>query len=175
MQPNRNIRLSIKNHISSLLQTYGYTNVYGEKDMRDVALGTLNPSGLFVFLVDSFISPTDTTLPFIVLEVNSIQHIVWELGSEEARGIRTYIHVFGKSRAERDDIAAYLQNNIGRSISYNDYSTGTPVPQAYPIERVTDDGSGIEINYAPPVTDEQLQERSLANWAILSFDARTKT
>jgi hypothetical protein len=173
VQVNRNIRLSIKYHLAGLLTTYGYTNVYGEAEMRQVTNGTLTPTGNYVFLVDSFISPTQTTLPFVVMEITSIRRIPYELGNDGAgREITTFVHVFGRSRAERDDIASYFQDNIGRSIPYNDYTSGSAVAQTYPIQRT---GEGIDVSYAPPVTDEQLQEHSLANWNILNFEARTIT
>jgi len=171
MQINRNIRLSIKYHLSGLLNTYGYTNVYSEQDMRNAALGSFTGVAPFVFLVDSFVSPTETTLPFIVLEVTNIRRVPYELGNDGAgREITTFVHIFGRSRAERDDIASYFQDNIGRSMPYNDYTSGSATPMTYPIQRV---GEGIEVSYAPPVTDQQLQEHSLANWNILSFEART--
>lgn len=173
MQVNRNIRLSIKYHLVGLLNTYGYANVYGEQEMRNRALGSFTASGSapYAFLVDSFVSPTETTLPFVVLEVSNIRRVPYELGTDGAgREITTFVHIFGRSRAERDDIASYFQDNIGRSIPYNDYTSGSATPMTYPIQRV---GEGIEVSYAPPVTDQQLQEHSLANWNILSFEART--
>ena len=171
MRINRNIRLSIKYHLADLLNDCGYTNVYGEQEMRNVALGSFTGAAPFVFLVDSFVSPTETTLPFIVLEVTNIRRVPYELGNDgTGREITTFVHIFGRSRAERDDIASYFQDYIGRSIPYNDYTSGSATPMTYPIQRV---GGGIEVSYAPPVTDQQLQEHSLANWNILSFEART--
>jgi len=169
---NRNLRLSIKYHLSGLLVDYGYVNVYGEQEMRKAAAGTFTTgSNPFIFLVDTFVNPMETTLPFIALEVQNIGREAHELGTDgTGRQITVFIHVFGKSRGERDDISSYLQDNIGRSIPFNDYTTaGSPAAYTYPIQRT----GGIEVSDVPPITNEQLQEHSLANWNIVLFKAGT--
>jgi hypothetical protein len=174
METNENILLSVKDHVIARLQAMGYTTVYTEKNMRDIAKGilVLPANKSYIFVVDTFTKPTETTLPFIVIELQPIDREPFELGNDgNARQFTTYIHVFGRSRSERNQIASYLQgsNGIGRSITYYDYTGVAAVEQAYPIQRV----SGIRVDNAPPVRDEQIQEYSLANWNIVSFDAMT--
>lgn len=174
VEANENITLSLRDHISTLLQAMGYTKVYTLDNMRGVADITvaLPTDKRYVFLVTTFQKPTVTTLPFVVLEVSDIQREVWQLGDDgEGRTFNVFIHIFGRSQSERNQVSSYLQgtSGIGRSITYNDYTTGTAVAKAYPIQRTT----GISVNNAPPVTNAQITEQSLANWVIVSFEART--
>ena len=175
METNENILLSLKDHLVTKLTNYGYAQIYYIQDMRDVADDSLElPSDKrYVFLTSTFQKPTATTLPFVVLEIEHMDNAPYELGNEsaDARMFDTFIHVFGRSQSERNQLSSYLQgsNGIGRSITYNDYSSGSMVEQAHPIQRI----SSISVNNAPPIRDEQIQEYSLANWNIVSFSART--
>ena len=173
-ETNENILLSIKDHLVTKLTDYGYIGVFFIEDMRDVADGTvtLPTDKRYVFLVSTFQKPTVTTLPFVVLEIQSLDREPYELGNDsDARTFDTFIHVFARSQSERNQLSSYLQSTsgIGRSITYNDYSSGSAVEQAHPIQRT----GGIMVTNAPPIRDEQIQEYSLANWSIVSFSART--
>jgi hypothetical protein len=173
LEANENITLSLKDHLATKLTAMGYQTVYYIQDMRNVASGTALPTDKrYVFLTSTFLKPTMTTLPFVVLEVQDIDRIPWQLGDDgEGRVFNVFVHVFGRSQSERNQVSSYLQgtNGIGRSITYNDYSGSAPVANAYAIQRT----SGIMVSNAPPVRNEQITEQSLANWNIVSFEART--
>ena len=171
MQANRNIRLSVYNYTKTQLQGMGYAYVYSEYDMRTGI--TPNSSGSFVYLVDSMTKPMATTLPFVVLEIQNMRLEPFELGNRLGRCFEVFWHVFGNSRAVRDDIASYLQDSIMRdgSIVYNDYSSGSAV--AYPSTIQLDSRYLVTVVDSPP-PDREIQEYSLANWSIVSFTARTR-
>lgn len=173
MEVNENIILSLKDHLTTRLTAMGYTNVYDISDMRNVPSGTLSlpTDKRYIFLTSTFQKPTVTTLPFIVLEAN-FDRETWQLGDDgDFRQIEVFVHVFGRSQSERNQLASYLQgaNGIGRSIPYNNYTSGSGIAQAYPIQRT----SGLRVDSAPPITNGQITEQSLANWNIVSFEAMT--
>lgn len=170
MQANRNIRLSIRNNLATLLGNMGYAYIYTEADMR--AGITPNSSGSYVYLVDSMTKPMATTLPFVVLEVTNITVIPYEMGNRHGRKLDVFVHVFGNSRGVRDDIASYLQDAYSEqgSIPYNNYSSGSAAAYSFPIQL---DGDGITVVDSPP-PDREITEYSLANWSILSFSANTR-
>jgi len=155
------------------LTAMGYQTVYYIQDMRDVANGTALPADKrYVFLTSTFLKPTITTLPFIVLEVQDFEREAWQLGDDgEGRIFNVFVHVFGRSQSERNQVSSYMQgtSGIGRSITYNNYSGSAPVANTYPIQRL----GGITVSNAPPIRNEQVTEQSLANWNIVSFEART--
>jgi len=165
MEANRNIRLSIREHVETLLFDMGYENVYDESNMREWS----TPSGRYIFLIDSSIKPTITTLPFIVIELQNITREPFELGNDKGRNFIVFIHVFGRNRGERDDIASYLQDNLARGITYYDFSSGIGVAYSFTILRL----GGILVSDSP-ITGDGREEASLSNWTILSFKAMTQ-
>lgn len=135
MQHNRSIRVSIKEHIKTALETPGVGgmaafNVYGESNLPQVS-PNFTPTKPYVYIVDSLIRPTRLALPLIVLDISPFSVGVTELG-RAAREVEVNAHVFGSNRGERDDIASYLQDYLatsgsGNRITVRDYGTsGTP-------------------------------------------------
>lgn len=167
MLRNRNLRKSIREHFETLLtdaSDFGLQNdynVYNEESLRTGASVTFP----YVFLVDAAIRPTQTTLPFIVLEVSRIEQTQFELGNRDGRHLQCYLHIFGKNRGERDDLASMFQDNIGQAIVVKDYSSGVGVADGTVIEIEP----GVEQFDAPPKAEELVAEASLLNMTIVSF------
>lgn len=167
MLRNRNLRKSIREHAEAILANasdFGLENdynVYNEEELRTGASVTFP----YVFLVDAAIRPTQTTLPFIVLEVSRIEQTQFELGNRGGRYLQVYLHIFGKNRGERDDLASMFQDNIGQAITVKDYSSGTGVADGTVIAIEP----GVEQYDAPPSADELIAEASLLNMTIVSF------
>ena len=167
MNAKRNIRLSIRREVEAQLVSMGYTNIYGEQAMR---AGTA-PTPPFAYVVDSFLEPTETSLPFLVIETQSVVRRPFELGNRHGRSVRTFVHVFGRVRGQRDDIASYLQDNLPAAIDYYDFSQSAS-GSALGWNIVMDDE--ITVEDAPPVPGAVYSESSLNSWSILSFEATLK-
>ena len=135
MQHNRNIRVSVKEHVKTAFETPGVGgmsafNVYGENNLPQVN-PTFSPVRPYLYIVDSNIEPTKLDLPLLILDVGPIGIGPIELG-HSARDAELNVHVYGRNRGERDDLASYLQDYLatsgsGNRIAVNDYgATGTP-------------------------------------------------
>lgn len=165
MLRNRNIRRSIRDHVASVLESgmYGLPayNVYSEATMRSGASVT-SPH---VYLTDIAIMPTATALPLVMIEVARIRKAPFEIGNREGRYLQVFLHVFGRNRGERDDLASLLQDNIGQSIDICDYSSGSAVVDGTSIEI----GPEIDQWDAPVASDSLREEASLLNMSIVSF------
>ena len=168
MLRNRNIRRSITDHVSSILSSgsYGLSayNVYNEADMRSGA-AVERP---YIYLTDVAIMPTATILPLVMVEVAKIKQAPFELGNRMGRSVQVFLHVFGRNRGERDDIASMFQDNIGQSIVLCDYSSGSAAPDGTVLEIEP----GVEQWDAPPDGDAR-EEGSLLNMSIVSFSGVT--
>ena len=177
MLHNRNIRISVKEHIKSALENPGVGgpgayNVYGEN-----SLPQRNPSSApefpFVFLIDSNIEPTKSDLPLIVVEISPIVRGTVELG-RQARNAELNLHIFGRNRGERDDLASYLQDWLttsgsGHTLSVRDYTAGVGQPEI-------DVGmlGPVAVWSVMPVPEWQREEASLTNHNIVSTEVRFK-
>lgn len=172
MLRNRNLRRSLYDHVETLLEaasSYGFSqdfHVYNEKDMRS-GISMTRP---FAVLVDSAITPTATTLPFIVLEFRPSM-APFELGNRSGLYFQSFLHVFGRNRGERDDIGCLLQRNIGETITIYDYSTGSAVADGTSMEI----DPVIDVYDAPPGASELEAEASLLNVTVVSFSGITTT
>ena len=135
MQHNRNIRVSIKEHIKTAFESPGVGgmtafNVYGENNLPQVN-PSFTPLRPYLFVVDSNIQPTKMDLPMIVLEMTPFVVSTHELG-RTSREVELNAHVYGQNRGDRDDIASYLQDYMatsgsGNVVTVRDYgTTGNP-------------------------------------------------
>lgn len=171
MQHNRNIRISIKEHIKSALESPGVGgpsayNVYGENNLPQ-RNPSFAPTFPFIYLIDSNIEPTKVDLPLIVVEVNPIRRNTSELG-RQARNVDLNLHIFGRNRGERDDLASYLQDWLstsgsGHTPSIKDYTAGEGQPEV-------DTGmfGPVDVWSVLPVPEWQREEASLTNHNIVS-------
>lgn len=170
LQTNTNIILSLRKMVKTQLTALGYAHVYGEQEMR---AGTTATDRRYIYLIDQFVVPTKAYLPFVVLEVQDIVGAQFELGNRNGRTFEVYLHIWGRSRIERHDIASYLQDNIPTGIDYLDFSAdadGDGVDYGRgKIER----GDNVNVdNVAIPM--QQITELSLLNASLVSFSARVK-
>lgn len=177
MQHNRNIRISIKEHIKTSLESPGVGgpgpyNVYGENNLpqRNPSFSPVFP---YVFLIDTNINPTKADLPFILIELNPIIRRTAELG-RQARKADLNLHIYGRNRGERDDLASYLQDWLttsgsGHTISIKDYTAGQGQPEV-------DEGKPgpVAVWTEAPIPEWMRDEASLANHNIVSTEVTFK-
>ena len=175
MQHNRNIRISVKEHIKAALETPGVGgpsayNVYGENNLPQRNTSFV-PTFPYVFLIDSNIEPTKSDLPLIIVEVNPISRSTSELG-RQARTADLSLHVYGRTRSERDDLASYLQDWLttsgsGHTLSIKDYTAGAGQPEV-------DVGmfGPVDVWSVLPVPEWQREEASLTNHNVINTDVR---
>lgn len=175
MGTDRNIRKSGMARVTALLiappvgSGLNAYKVYGEEELRQ-AQAKSNPwipERPCVFLIDSFIRPAEPALPLVVLETSVVRE-PFELGNSHGRRTTMFMHVVGRTRGERDDLASFLADNLGASMPIYDYSTSTPVL----IEQGTLDPS-ISIDNVP-IRDSLREESSLDAWAMLTLTVLTK-
>jgi hypothetical protein len=177
MQHNRNIRVSIKEHIKAAFTTntgvggLGVFNVYGENQLpqRNPSFVPIRPC---LWLVDSNIEPTTFDLPMVLLEITPISRRTTELG-RKARRATVNIHCYGRNRGERDDMASYLQDWLDTSGSGNlvtvaDYSAGGG--GSLDKGQVGD----VDVYTVAPVPESSREEASMTNCNIVNCDITFK-
>lgn len=174
IQRDRNIRKSVLLRVRNLLTTppsgsglNAYT-VYTEEQLRQVTQKTLTPVRPSVFLVDSFIKPAEPALPLVVVEVPGIRQSSFEVGNRSGRRTEVYIHVIGRMRGERDDIASFLVDQFGVVLKIYDFTSG----QVFLEDGVVEDG--IDIEPIPLRQDELRTEGSYENWNMIRLFVSTK-
>jgi len=146
--------------------------VYGENSLPWRS-PSFTPTQPYLFIVDSNISPTLASLPFIVVELSLISKRPSELG-RQARTATLNLHVFGRNRGERDDLASYLQDWLatsgsGNKVSVKDYGTaGWPEVDTALVT------SGVGVVQVQP-TEERMESASTDNWNIVSCVLQFKT
>lgn len=178
MLHNRNIRISIREHIKDALENPGVGgprpyNVYGENNLPQ-RNPSFDPQFPYVFLIDSNIEPTKSDLPLIVVELNPIRKGTVELG-RRARAADLNLHIFGRTRGERDDLASYFQDWLttsgsGHTPYVRDYTAGAGQP-------IVDTGMFGEVDVwsVLPIPEWQREEASLTNHNVVSTEIRFKT
>lgn len=175
MLVDRNIRKSGMARVEALLTAppvgsgLNAYRVYDERDLRaaQAVSNPLIPERPCVFLVDSFIRPAEPSLPLIVFETNVVRR-PFELGNQSGRRTTMMIHVIGRMRGDRDDLASFIADNFGAALPVYDYSTATPVL----VERgVVEPDISID---TVPIRDNLREESSLDAWAMLTLAIQTK-
>ena len=79
-------------------------NVYTESQLRSGTAVT-QPA---IYVVQAHIAPTEMTLPFVAVHLVHSRGLPFEMGRAEGHEWDTFLHVFARSRGQRDDLAAYL-------------------------------------------------------------------
>lgn len=166
-------RISIKESLKTLFETppgesvLEAFNVYSEADMRNMNKGTWKPSAPFVFIIDSHLAPTLAQLPFIAIDATP-QKAPFQLGDRKGRMVSADLHIFGRSRGERDDLASFIADYLGSITikNYNEYEF-----MGFASEAEMCKGAIVgEPSMAPmSIGDEESLEGSLDNWLILSL------
>ena len=183
MLKNRCIRKSLYNYIADLFKDpppatgWEEWNTYGENSLRQYRRGNFSPVDPFVYIVDSNIAPTQTELPMIIIETSTLAR-PFQLGDTNGRLTIANLHVFGKNRGQRDDMASMLQDVFQRNMT----TTGSVAP--FPVYDFQDAGASTLVETAhihPGISVEtqtvgglEQHESSLTNWNIVSFSFETK-
>lgn len=166
-------RLSVKESLKSLFENppaesgLSAFNVYSEADMRDMNKGKFSPEAPYVFITDTRIAPTAAQLPFIAIDMRPIKQ-PFELGNRRGRRLSADLHIFGRSRGERDDLASLIADYLTAVTvkNYNDYAFMGFAAGALMCKGAIDG----EPEMTPmSIGEEESLEGSLDNWLVLSF------
>jgi len=104
-------------------------------------------------------------LPTIIIEVDT-QNTVLQLGSDGTFWCEIKLHVFGRDRGERDDIASAIIENV-KSIRIYDYSVSSTV--VLDTQSLESDNSGnIWYTDQDELPQSLVEEGSLREWINLS-------
>ena len=189
MLKNRAIRLSLRDRIYDLLigpdagaNWASAWNVYTEKDFRSVASTGLIVAGTapavpYVYLLDSFLEPVsgvrvDLMQPQVVFEIDTVKGSPNQLGDRAGRLVYAMIHIFGKSRAERDDLAGYFFDFIGDTIPIKDYGASNITTGVKVEDALVNEDRVVEDIYTDR-GDAQITG-FLLGWSRFSFSFRTQ-
>lgn len=157
----RNVRRSFRDHLIRIFNDYAalgtpYT-IYGETEVRDKDFNGQRP---FLVILDARVLFETRHLPLIVIEMDAMVDGL-ELGRDSLR-FAVELHIFGRNRGERDDIAAAIIEYQDLDIIIYDYSGDTPVPIG-----VTQIDQPWDMTYIDVSTDLAV-EGSLANWTMMT-------
>lgn len=179
----RAIRKSLYDYVVSLFETppsatdWSAFNVYGEDELRQARREKFTPTSPHVYILDSFVAPAQSELPMVVIEM-SLMTDTYQLGDTRGRFGVGRLHVFGRNRGERDDMASMFQDVFAGTM----LSSGSVAP--FPVYDYHSSGSSTfvetaHINEGVDVTpmrvgEEEMFESSTLNWNQVSFSFRTK-
>lgn len=183
MLKNRALRKSLYNFVVSLFTSppaaTGWTpfNAYSENQLRQYDANNFAPVAPYIFIVDSFIAPTQITLPMIVIEISTLAR-PFELGNTGGRLSLARLHTFGRNRGQRDDISSMLQDVFAGTM----ITSGSVAP--FPVYDFPSAGSSVFVETAhidtgvndqpQSVGESETFESSLLNWNEVSFTFQTK-
>jgi hypothetical protein len=174
----RNLTLSVHKKISDLFtappnnpdtSTPYITayNVYGEDEYQN---DDFSPTRPFIFLLMARVPPKKTRLPCVIMELSDFPNEPYEVGTR--RGALGFInlHIFGKNRGERDDLAGYIRLALTdyAGLTIYDWSTISNPVTKYVVS--TEDIAVQQQTIAPDLATEG----SLTNWCVVSFSLFTK-
>ncbi len=158
----RNVEKSVYDAVAGLFTnpTSGLTarNVYGEDAFFNDDFKPVFP---FVYLMGYRVPPRETRLPMVILDMGQKVQSYYEIGNREGTFAGAALHVCARTRGERDDLGAYLYQNLV-TIPVNDYSGSTPVFQYH---------AQVEGKFAMrgSVNEALGIEGALTNWIAVSF------
>ncbi len=158
----RNVERSIYDHIAGLFTapTGGLTpyTVYGERDFWNDSLAPQFP---YVYLLGVRVPPRETRLPLILLDAGLHSQSFYEVGTRAGTWVTVNLHIFAKTRGERDDLAGYLYQNLW-AVPIGDYST-TPPTRHYTAQ--------VEGKWSSrqSVSEDVGIEGALSNWDAIQF------
>jgi len=177
----RAIRLSLYEFVVSLFETppadSGWTswNVYGEDELRQE--DSFTPTAPYIYITDSFIAPTRTQVPCIIIEM-TLMAVPYQLGDTNGKLGVSRLHIFGRNRGERDDIASMLQDVFAGNMETLDGTVPFPIYEYYKaglktlVETAHID-PGIDVS-PMDVGSEEVFESSTSNWNMITFTFHTK-
>lgn len=159
MLKNRAIRLSLKNRIQAMLQApesgsgLAPFNVYNEVQFRSASRDMFSPVFPYVYLLDAFMPPAsqayfDKQSPQIVVEIDRYATMPFELGTRSGRIVTACVHVFGQNRGQRDDLASFIVDYIGTTLTIYDFTAENPAGVAVETALI-DNEKVVEDVYTP--------------------------
>lgn len=179
---NRCIRLSLYNYVADLFRTppsdtnWTAFNVYSGNQLRQYRDGNFSPVQPYIYIVDSNVAPAKTELPLIIVATSTLAR-PFQLGDSNGRLSAAQLHVFGKNRGQRDDMASMLQDVFAGNMT-----TSGSAP--FPVYDYISSGSSVFVETAhiepgigvetPTVGGLEQHESSTANWNTVSFSFSTK-
>lgn len=128
--------------------------------------GSFTPTYPYIWVLDERVRPRQSRLPLVIIERGPTPRTNFELGN---RGGHTFIyalHVFGRNRGERKDLAAFLEGQLS-PIGIYDFAT-TPETLLYSVA-VDDSGSS-----ANGVAADVGIEGALAQWETVTISFLVK-
>ncbi len=160
----RNVEQSVRDSIVALLTAPtgeladNPYHVYAEDDFWNA---DLSPTFPYLFLMGYRVAPRQTRLPMIILDMGPKAQAYYETGTRAGTLVTVTLHIFARTRGERDDVAAYLYQTLN-AIAVKDYSGDTPT-RKYTVQ--------VEGKWSAhgSVGDDLGQEGSLSNWEVFSF------
>jgi len=172
--PLRNIQLSVHKRLTDLFTAppnnpdtglpYIATayNVYNEDNYQQ---DTFTPTFPFVFLLMVRVPPKKTRLPCILMDVSEFSSAPYELGTRRGMISTINLHIFGKNRGERDELAGFLRQAM---TDYPGLTIYDWTNIARPVSKYV--ASVEDITVAPQsIGNELATEGSLTNWNTLTF------
>lgn len=166
-------RISIKETLKALFESppaesvLSAFNVYSEEDMRNANKGSFRPTPPFIFITDARIAPTLAQLPFIAIDATP-RKAQFQLGDRRGRLVSADLHIFGRSRGERDDLGSFIADylTVISVKNYNEYEFMGFASEAEMCKgEIVDEPSMAPIS----IGDEESLEGSLDNWLIVSL------
>lgn len=169
---NRSIRDNVASHFSSPPAEMGWSQSFNVYDLDELGNADFSPTRPFVFVIDAFVEPTISRVPMVI--VNPIYDFKsFQLGARSGGAIELELHCFGKTKAERDDLATVLANV---------YDGRTTKARNIPIQTAM--GNIAQTGVAEIATEPRVwwptrgdilaAEGTLRNWAVVAFDLRIK-
>jgi hypothetical protein len=133
-------------------------SIYGEDKYWDVNFKTTFP---YLWFMGYRVAPSLTRLPLLILDMPGESSNLFEVGNRGGTWKTGTVHVFAKSRGEREDLADVIYQNLF-NIRINDYTT-TPPTFKYnaTVESRNTSRQGVG--------EELGKEGTLKNWKTVQF------
>jgi hypothetical protein len=165
MRISRKARLSVwhtlKDGFEDATFMGGVYNVYSEEDLR----ANVIPVRPFIFLLDFGANFEMKHLPCVVIQAE-VHKRGLELGTGDTWYCELILHVLGRNRGERDDLASAIKEEVD-AIAIRDFDQSlAPVVQTMQLEPLNSEGD-IWAERIMELPQRLLAEGTLANWASL--------
>jgi hypothetical protein len=133
-------------------------NVYGEDSFNNESFKPVFP---YLWFMGYRVSPRTTRLPLLILDMGEQQNDPFEIGRREGTFAIATVHVYGRTRGERDDLASVIYQRL-YNIPINDYDT-TPATFKYNAQ--------VEARFSGKVSvpEDVGKEGTLSNWKYVQF------
>lgn len=144
-------------------------NVYGIQEMLESGFTPVEP---YAFVIAAHAQPTMSRVPMVVVDVAySLQ--AHQLGDRGGAIATVQLHCWGRTRAERDDIATMLANvYAGKTDRTPTIPIWTSLQDTTPVS-TAEVSSSVEITF-PSAGDILASEGTLRNWTIVAFTLSIK-